>query len=812
MGNIKDRDTAGYEVSRKADGSGTDVDPFIPHVTAAAGVGASAMKQRDTNGYEIYLRADGTGTDVDPYVPHVVLEGGGTGGGGTVTLPWIDPTAAPYNADPTGVADATTALQSALNALAAGGRLLLPPSAHFKISGTLSCQGKYVTIEGAGSTLDFYGTVPAGTAITVASGTPVVITAAGHGVAVGQQVFITGALGNTGLNGVWTASAVTASTITLQGSASSGGYTGGGVVTALTAVLDFGYAPGVDAGSVNYQWGVRSLKVRWRNQTGTGYGINPFIGLRVRNTVDAFYDDIAVVGFGIGLQVTGDGVGCQKNQFRIRTLQDNVINLHLYAQNSAGTNGYVTENSFWGNDYQQGTTFAGVRSWQQKFETANPGAGAVAVGGNTFLDVCYQAPDNNCIAADILPGCNNNVWFGSRVETVNHTTMPWKIANGSQGNFLLGMTNADLSWLDQGANNGWFDNTANVWKWVSRALEFWGSVRHRGGLLTTGLGAPSGLAVTQVGTAGTTAYTYVVTGVTSAGETVGSTAVQTTTGNAVLDATNSNVLNWSPMIGAATYNVYRTASAGTPSTTGRIATGVVASTYTDQGAAGNGSAVPTVDVSGRASLGGPLTLAAQALSAQGANTGDVWLETARNAVSVLAGSMIQQIATVLGTQTTAVTIANTTVETTTVGTLAGKISTQPANLYTVGKKLRIRRRGFITTTATPGTVQWRAKLGATPTVMLDTGAVTPPASLVNAAVEIDAEITCRTTGVGGTFSCQGKVRITSANAEWVAAIVNTGTIALDTTVANAYAETWAWATAAAGNSVTFADGEWELHN
>jgi hypothetical protein len=142
MGNIKDRDTAGYEVSRKADGSGTDVDPFIPHVTAAAGVGASAMKQRDTNGYEIYLRADGTGTDVDPYVPHVVLEGGGTGGGGgTVTLPWIDPTAAPYNADPTGVADATTALQSALNALAAGGRLLLPPSAHCKSSS----QGPWAT-------------------------------------------------------------------------------------------------------------------------------------------------------------------------------------------------------------------------------------------------------------------------------------------------------------------------------------------------------------------------------------------------------------------------------------------------------------------------------------------------------------------------------------------------------------------------------------------------------------------------------------------------------------------------------------------
>jgi hypothetical protein len=41
------------------------------------------MKQRDTNGYEIYLRADGAGTDTDPFIPHVVLEGGGGGGGGS---------------------------------------------------------------------------------------------------------------------------------------------------------------------------------------------------------------------------------------------------------------------------------------------------------------------------------------------------------------------------------------------------------------------------------------------------------------------------------------------------------------------------------------------------------------------------------------------------------------------------------------------------------------------------------------------------------------------------------------------------------
>lgn len=65
--------------------------------------------------------------------------------------------------------------------------------------------------------------------ITGAAGTPIVITTEGnHGYSVGTQVTISGVAGNTAANGGFTISAATATTFTLQGSASNGPYVSGG--------------------------------------------------------------------------------------------------------------------------------------------------------------------------------------------------------------------------------------------------------------------------------------------------------------------------------------------------------------------------------------------------------------------------------------------------------------------------------------------------------------------------------------------------------------------------------------------------------
>lgn len=57
---------------------------------------------------------------------------------------------------------------------------------------------------------------------------PIVVTSAGHGLSVGQVVFISGVAGNTGANGTFIVSAVTTDSFTLSGSTGTGAYTSGG--------------------------------------------------------------------------------------------------------------------------------------------------------------------------------------------------------------------------------------------------------------------------------------------------------------------------------------------------------------------------------------------------------------------------------------------------------------------------------------------------------------------------------------------------------------------------------------------------------
>lgn len=120
----------------------------------------------------------------------------------------------------------------------------------------------------------------------------------------------------------------------------------------------------------------------------------------------------------------------------------------------------------------------------------------------------------------------------------------------------------------------------------------WFIVRVNGG--SAGLAPPTNVIITQAGTPGAATVKYRITAVNAAGETVGSQEFTTTTANATLNGTNYNVLNWTGVTGALTYNVYRTSGGATQ---GKIATGLAVTTYNDQGAAGSGS-LPTSNASG----------------------------------------------------------------------------------------------------------------------------------------------------------------------------------------------------------------------
>jgi len=72
----------------------------------------------------------------------------------------------------------------------------------------------------------------------------------------------------------------------------------------------------------------------------------------------------------------------------------------------------------------------------------------------------------------------------------------------------------------------------------------------------TEINAPTGLAVAPQGSAGSTAYSYRVSALNAAGETLASSAVAIANGNATLNATNFNRLTWNTVAGATSYNVY----------------------------------------------------------------------------------------------------------------------------------------------------------------------------------------------------------------------------------------------------------------
>lgn len=70
------------------------------------------------------------------------------------------------------------------------------------------------------------------------------------------------------------------------------------------------------------------------------------------------------------------------------------------------------------------------------------------------------------------------------------------------------------------------------------------------------LDPPSNIVVTPQGTAGTTTYSYRVSAVNARGETLGSTAVTTETGNVTLNSIDFNRITWNAVSGAVLYRIY----------------------------------------------------------------------------------------------------------------------------------------------------------------------------------------------------------------------------------------------------------------
>ena len=211
----------------------------------------------------------------------------------------------------------------------------------------------------------------------------------------------------------------------------------------------------------------------------------------------------------------------------------------------------------------------------------------------------------------------------------------------------------------------------------------------------TALTTPSAPTVTNQGAAGSTSYTYLITARTLSGETIQSSTTVTATGNATLTGSNFNRITWSAVTGAADYRVWRTASSGTPSSTGVIGTVLASATLSldDTGLTATAANTPSQNTTNGLAIG--VTSASTLIDVVYTNSA---------AKTYLIG--LRNASTSTGTEST-IKFANTTVATDVSSSGSGEIGVIRVNTPNAGDTDMVFR------TVTTGTITERLRLNAT---------------------------------------------------------------------------------------------------
>jgi hypothetical protein len=122
-----------------------------------------------------------------------------------------------------------------------------------------------------------------------------------------------------------------------------------------------------------------------------------------------------------------------------------------------------------------------------------------------------------------------------------------------------------------------------------------------------------------------------------------------------------------------------------------------------------------------------------------------------------------------GVTTTSVSSTTTAETKSLIGTIDGTF-TVPANFLVIGRVLRLRLRGVMTTGATSGTVTFQVKIGSV--VVASTGAIATTISLSNMYWEAEIDIICRTVGASGTVFVQGRWSKMNATTSATTSMIN----------------------------------------
>ena len=261
-----------------------------------------------------------------------------------------------------------------------------------------------------------------------------------------------------------------------------------------------------------------------------------------------------------------------------------------------------------------GATGATTCTYKIVAKSGRRGTAASTGGSSTTSNATLNATNYNSVVFTCVPYATSYDIYrtagGASQGLIANVLQPAAVVSAFATSVDYASSSATVTFLDTGlAADGSTAPTVNLTGSVQADLH--------NDVLVTALTTPYGLTVAQLGTAGSTNYSYVISAVNSVGE-APCVAVQTTTGNATLNSTNANLLSWNDVPGGQAYNVYRSAASGTPGTTGLIGTvypnGSATYTFADTGIAVINTFVPTTNTTGAVKTAGPVFSAGLVLS------------------------------------------------------------------------------------------------------------------------------------------------------------------------------------------------------
>ncbi len=185
--------------------------------------------------------------------------------------------------------------------------------------------------------------------------------------------------------------------------------------------------------------------------------------------------------------------------------------------------------------------------------------------------------------------------------------------------------------------------------------------------------------------------------------------------------------------------------------------------------------------------------------------GNIWNDSTRKCLQTFESGIKQSLVGAIFTQTADTTVANTTTETSIIGTGIGTISL-PGSFFTAGKTINFHVHGYHSSTGNP-TLTVRVKLGST---TVCSGIVTSGNGSTQ-GFNIDGLITCRTTGTTGTVSAGGEFSELHSSGQ-TTGLIQTGTTTINTTSSQVLSITVQWGTASAGNTITSQISAWTVLN